>query len=133
MTDFTIKDGQMISYNDIADDEILYVNSALLIKDAVIVQTTNKYIKNAIKDLRKMNKKQLILLSNKVYKIVLSTNLDLIYNKEKEWQDFCDDMIIVYVARNILYNKPIPITPYEVFKNCKVEKKLKKKCCKCSK
>ena len=128
-----IQNGELATFNDFKMNEKIFVTSALLIKDAVVVQTTNKEIYDNIENLKNMDKTELIALSNKVYKIIISTNVDSIYNKKKEWQNFCDDLIIVYATRNVLYNSPIPIMPYEEFKKHKIEEKEKNPCVKCSK
>ena len=125
MTKFTINNEEIICNNNMPDNEVIYVNSAFLIKDTVIVQTTNKYIMDLMKDMKNMNKNELISISNRIYKFILSADTDKIYNIEKKWQDFCDNIILVYVTRYMLYDNPIPITSYENFKNYKLEKKLK--------
>ncbi len=120
-----IQNGETATMEDFNENEKIYVNAVLLIKDPVVVETTNKNIKNILENLKNKDKREVIVLSNKVYKMILSTDTDSIYNKKKEWGNFCDDIVIVYVARHLLYNSPIPIMPYEEFKKHKIEPKKK--------
>jgi hypothetical protein len=118
-----IKDGELATFDDFKEKEKMYIVSTILIKDPVVVQTTNKHIKNSIEKLKKKDKTELINMSNKVYRDILAVDVDSIYNKKQEWQNFCDDIILVYVTRNILYNSPIPVMPYKEFKKHQIEQK----------
>jgi hypothetical protein len=111
-----IKNGSQFTMEDFNEDEVLYISTHNIIKnDNIIIKTTNKTIIDLIKDLSKQKKYEIIKLSNDIYKTVISINTDKIYENKIMFNKFCDHIIFIMVCHNILYNKPIPITPFSSF------------------
>jgi hypothetical protein len=111
-----IKDGSQFTIEDFNENEILYVSCHQIIKnDNIIIKTTNKTIINLLKDLSKEKKIEIIKMCNNTYKNVISINTDKIYKNQIVFNKFCDSIVFIMVCRHILYNSPIPITPFSSF------------------
>jgi len=104
-----MEDFELGTLQDFNDDDFIYVDAFRLLGKEVVVRTTNKYIKDACDDISKIEKKQLINMCNNVYRDIISTNIDAIYNNKKKWGDFCDDVVLLHIYRYLLHNKYIPI------------------------
>jgi hypothetical protein len=80
----------------------------------IAIKTTHKYIADGLKDFEKMNKekKQFIFCSMLSNILKYRGKIDKIYNKGRVWQNLCDDIVLYYCARVVMFNKPIPLKVY---------------------
>jgi hypothetical protein len=111
-----IKNGSQFTIEDFNENEILYVSAHQIIKnDNIIIKTTNKTIIDLLNDLSKEKKYEIIKMCNNTFKTIISINTDKLYENKKLFNKFCNSVVFIMVCHNILYNKPIPITPFSSF------------------
>jgi hypothetical protein len=111
-----IKNGSQFTIEDFNENEVLYISAHQIIKnDNIIIKTTNKTIIDLLNDLSKEKKYEIIKMCNNTYKSVILINTDKIYKNQIVFNKFCNEIIFIMVCRHLLYNSPIPITPFSSF------------------
>jgi hypothetical protein len=87
------------------------------------VLTTSKEVKETIDNYRKSDKGHIKFVYRESLLNILQYSDEELNNKytlnSKEWKDWCDDILIFYAVRLLLFDKPIPI--YRNF--CRICKK----------
>ena len=80
----------------------------------ICIETTHSYIEDGVKDFENMDKqkKQFIFFSMLSNILKHRGKIDEIYNKDRIWQNLCDDIVLYYCARVVMFNKPIPLSVY---------------------
>jgi hypothetical protein len=115
------KKNTKLTFDDLEKDENVYVHAEQITGHALLIKTTNSKIKDLLKDFEKDSRKETIYICNSAYHCIKSQNIDDIYKNPILFENYCTDVIIVYVARYILYGSVIPITPFDCISKEKQE------------
>jgi hypothetical protein len=74
------------------------------------VMTTHSYIFKALDDIKKGNVRDMYCFFLKKMVLYSQKDTDKIYAKQgKAWQNMCDDIVLYYCCRVVLFKKPIPV------------------------
>ena len=74
----------------------------------VFVETDYDYF---TKTMKKMTKKDATMLFKATWDCLKNIEVDKIYREQGEaWRNFCDDIVLFYCARFVLFNIPAPAT-----------------------
>ena len=104
---------------DFALDTPIFVKD--VIHNDVIVETTNEKMLKTIKDLRDQlrqdGKDAFMHVFRSISSAVRDANTDTLYKGKrmgkkraiKEWQNLCDDIVLLAACRHVLWRKPVPI------------------------
>lgn len=110
-------EGQRFKADDFSDDQTLYVDAFALTGKSVAVGTTNKTILDCLNSLENDSKEELREIYRSIYKAIIDFDDDKVVERirkgdvkaKKEWQNFCDDVVLGYCVRLMLHQKEIPV------------------------
>ena len=81
----------------------------------VLVKTPHKeFEENLEKCEAEMSREQAAAVFKKAWSIIKKTDIDKIYDVQPAWGNFCDDIVIFFAMRWILFKKPVPIVKQSV-------------------
>ena len=76
----------------------------------IIVSTTKKVIEDCLKEIESSSKEDKLFFLYKSRKCAREVDIDEIYNDGgQKWRNFCDDVLIYYCLRFILFDMHFPI------------------------
>jgi hypothetical protein len=94
--------------DDVPRSTVLYVFGRDAGHPDVIVQTTSGEIEDVLVDLTMERAKSVF---PQIWNNIKNVNTDMLYNKRgQEWTDFCNDLILFYCYRTVLFKSPIPVS-----------------------
>ena len=85
--------------------EVLYVSGMDAGYNDVVIKTTKKEVAELMTTTVKEARRIFIAVS----KNVKNKNTDVLYADSRAWSDFSNDLVIYYVCRYKLFNKPFPL------------------------
>lgn len=95
--------------------QYMYVNAFEIVGEHVAVRTTHGEVMDCLDEIGGNTMEE----QKTIYRRVVTTLRRLAFDKEKfnkmydkndkNWQNFCDDVVLAYCVRCVLHNKPIPV------------------------
>jgi hypothetical protein len=104
------KNGDVISTNMLDDNQAIFVNMSEFIQHNIIVQTTNKNIKDCMERLRSGTGEYVKYLFCKLSASLRKADYEKAYKDKKMWSDICSDIVILACARYLLFGSKIPMS-----------------------
>jgi hypothetical protein len=78
-----------------------------------IIQSTTTELENNIKNMDKKLATEVFAQSHKNIHSYTHNTLIIEYEKQSQhWNNFCNDVILYYISRLVLFKSPIPILPH---------------------
>jgi hypothetical protein len=99
---------KFIHSDDYADEFV--VIDASDVCPGVAIKHPHKQLQQFIEDIKKEPKQEWARVFKRVWAVIKLTDVEKAYEKQGEaWGNLCDDIIIFYAYRWLLFNKPIPL------------------------
>jgi len=101
-------DTTLCSSDDYTDEFVVIDASSVC--PGVALKHPHKQLQQFVEDIKKETKKELATMIKRVWVVIKLTDVEKAFKEQGQaWGNLCDDILIFYAYRWVLFNKPIPI------------------------
>ncbi len=113
---------RITAFDAFQDDDILYMNCYPIMKKELLIKITNGELKDVHKLISGKSQECSNKAINDLKAKVKNVDFDSVYKKDIVWNEYCLNLALLTMYRDVYLQIPVPITPYNLLSNKAKEK-----------
>jgi hypothetical protein len=101
---------------DLKNEDIVYIDARKLTKKEIALEVKAGDLAILFDRVNKLSKKNIIKLSNNIYRDLITIDIDDIKTEANLWNEYCIQLTVLHIINNHLYETPINLIDSEYMK-----------------